>query len=123
VKTQWPYSTLNHADLRRDARSLDERTHMRTRYRPAERPAMRAENHIDVSGGVRNSSLHRARAPATSLEVNRETGWRDNKLCRRTRDICSCLHFIGGYPATSNKRTNGLIRNNKGAAECGKWGR
>jgi len=37
MKTQWPYSTLNHADLRRDARSLDEHTRMRTRYQPAER--------------------------------------------------------------------------------------
>jgi hypothetical protein len=37
MKTQWPYSTLNYADLRRDARSLDEHTRMRTRYQPAER--------------------------------------------------------------------------------------
>jgi len=83
----------------------------------------RAESHIAAIGCVRNFSERAARALATSLEVNRETGWRDNKLCRSTRDICSCLYFIGGYPATSKKRTNGLIRNNNDAAECGQWGR
>jgi len=89
----------------------------------AERLALRAGSHIDAFGGVTNSSPRAARELATSLEVNRETGCRDNKLCRRVRDIFSCLHFIGGYPATSNKRTNGLIRNNKGKAGCQQWGR
>ena len=103
VKTQSPYAQVNQVN--------HEDAHLR------------AENHIDAFGRVRNSSPRAARALATSLEVNRETGWRDNKLCRRARDICSCLHFIGGYPATSNKRTNGLIRNNKDAAGCGHWGR
>jgi hypothetical protein len=37
MKAQWPHPTLNHTDLRRDARSLDEHTRMRTRYQPAER--------------------------------------------------------------------------------------
>jgi hypothetical protein len=37
MKKQWPYPTLNHADRRRDTRSLDEHTRMRTRYQPAER--------------------------------------------------------------------------------------
>ena len=37
MKTQWPYSTQNHAHERRDARSPDEHTRMRTRYQPAER--------------------------------------------------------------------------------------
>jgi len=89
----------------------------------AERLALRAGSHIDAFGGVTNSSPRAARELATSLEVNRETGCRDNKLCLRMRDIFSCLHFIGGYPATSNKRTNGLIRNNKGKAGCQQWGR
>jgi hypothetical protein len=81
---------------------------------------MRAEIHIAPGADVRNCA---PRELATSLEVNRETGCRDNKLCRRARDIFSCLHFIGRYPATSNKRTNGLIRNNKGKAGCEQWGR
>ena len=37
MKTQWPYATPNHAHDRRDARSCDEHTRMRTRYQPAER--------------------------------------------------------------------------------------
>jgi hypothetical protein len=37
MKKQWPYPTLNRADRRRDTRSLDEHTRMRTRYQPAER--------------------------------------------------------------------------------------
>jgi hypothetical protein len=106
MKTQRSHSPLNRDGMRRDTRS-----------------PVRAEIHIDAFRRVTNSSAGAARALATSLEVNRETGWRDNKLCRRTRDICSCLHFIGGYPATSNKRTNGLIRNNNDAAGCGQWGR
>ncbi|HXJ53843.1 MAG TPA: hypothetical protein VNH16_20850, partial [Burkholderiales bacterium] len=74
----------------------------------AERFALRAGNHMDAFGSVTNSSPRAARELSSSLEVNRETGWRDNKLCLPMRDIFSCLHFIGGYPATSNKRTNGL---------------
>jgi hypothetical protein len=91
--------------------------------RGAEAVATRAEIHSGAFDRVMNSSQRAARELATSLEVNRETGCGDNKLCRRGRDIFSCLHFIGGYPATSNKRTNGLIRNNKGKAGCEQWGR
>src|ERR1041384_1732840 len=89
----------------------------------AARPALRAGNHTDAFGSRAHSSPRAARELSSSLEVNRETGWRDNKLCLPMRDIFSCLHFIGGYPATSNKRTNGLIRNNQGKAGCQQWGR
>jgi len=126
MKAQWPHAPLNYDDKRREPESRDENGRMRTRYRAAERmeaERLRAEIHVGAVGGVRNSSSRGVRALATSLEVNGETGWRDNKLCRRTRDICSCLYFIGGYPATSKKRTNGLIRNNNDAAGCGQWGR
>ena len=37
MKTQWPYPTPDDAEQRRDTRSLDEHTRMRTRYQPAER--------------------------------------------------------------------------------------
>jgi hypothetical protein len=127
MRTQWPHSNLDERDERRESGHVGEQR-MRTRYLPAERHetlpalAMRAEIHIGAFAVVRNSSAGAARALANSLEVNRQTGWRDNKLCRPARDICSCLHFIGGYPATSNKRTNGLIRNNKDAAGCEQWG-
>ena len=128
MKTQWPHAAMNHGDERRDTGSLDERRRMRTRSSRCAISSFEAERlrvvvHIGAFGRVRNSSVGAPRDLATSLEVNRETGWRDNKLCRRPRDICSCLHFIGGYPASSNKRTNGLIRNNNDAAGCGQWGR
>src|SRR4051812_4784595 len=127
MKTRWPYAPLNDEDKRRATESL-RREHdyafaqAGARETAAAMSKMRAVSHIDASASVTKFSVGTARALATSLEVNRETGWRDNKLCRRTRDICSCLHFIGGYPATSNKRTNGLIRNNNDTAECGHWG-
>lgn len=37
MKAQWPYTAANHADSRRDTRSAEELTRMRTRYQPAER--------------------------------------------------------------------------------------
>ena len=37
MKTQWPYSGMNHEDKRRDTGSLDEHRRMRTRYQPSER--------------------------------------------------------------------------------------
>src|SRR5262245_5987 len=87
----------------------------------AEGGAQRAEIHIDALGRVQNFSPRAARTLATSLEVSRRTGWRDNKLCRHPRDIFSCLHLIGRYPATSNKRNNGLIHNHNDGDDAGQW--
>src|SRR5689334_14701393 len=118
MTTQWPRATANQSVERLNKASLDE---LRGCWmRCAEIHGAPLARRCASSARVRNFS---PRELATSLEVNRETGWRDNKLCRRVRDIFSCLHFIGGYPATSNKRTNGLIRNNKGKAGCEQWGR
>jgi hypothetical protein len=124
MKTQWPYATANQNVERSETLpSPVEITTLalsRVRGAPGRSRATRAEIHTAPGADVRNCA---PRGLATSLEVNRETGWRDNKLCRCGRDIFSCLHFVGGYPATSNKRTNGLIRNNKGKAGCEQWGR
>jgi hypothetical protein len=118
MKTQWPHAIANQNVERSDTAPLDELRRMRTRC--AEIHGAPLARRCAPWARVRNST---SRELATSLEVNRETGWRDNKLCLPMRDIFSCLHFIGGYPATSNKRTNGLIRNNKGKAGCQQWGR
>jgi len=125
MKTQWPHATANQnversGTLPSPAETTTTLSLRRVRGALRRSRAMRAEIHTAPGADVRNCA---PRELATSLEVNRETGWRDNKLCRRARDIFSCLHFIGRYPATSNKRTNGLIRNNKGEAGCEQWGR
>jgi hypothetical protein len=44
------------------------------------------------------------------------TGCADDKVCRPGRDFFSCVDVAGRYSATSNKCTNGLIRNNKDKA-------
>jgi hypothetical protein len=44
------------------------------------------------------------------------SGRTDDKVCRPGRDFFSCVDIAGRYSATSNKCTNGLIRNNKDKA-------